>query len=325
MARKRPTAEWLYAHKERSGRGRATAHRLKGYWLFEGVEEFPELGGLRQLVQIGDFTDFGRGLVIDGMSQLAEAIEPTYTTALLFPAALFAGSRRRWLIAGGGDGAAAREALSFKDTEEVVLVDLSHLVIAKTQELIPSFWGGCERDPRLIVITRDVFQVMREFIAQGRRFDVVISDLTDPAEPEEYTPFSESTADHLYTPEGLKLFHDCLDEGGSFVMQAQELSLIRWQGHARLRRMVEKIFPSVHSYRAFIEFFGYWESFLIAHKDRSFKWSDLGSVDTLDPINGVDVWLHKNYDGALAEHYGSEIHNSLFGSIPSALWGKMSG
>lgn len=298
--------EWPHRHSEKAGRGRGIVHRMRGPWLFEGEEVFPELGGMRQLVQIGDFEEFGRGLVIDGMAQLAEAIEPTYTTALIFPTALFAPSRRRWLIAGGGDGAAAREALAFQDTEEVRLVDLSRMVIAKTQELIPSFWGGCQADPRLQIVTRDVFAVMREMVERGEQVDIIISDLTDP-EDLEYTPFAESTADHLYTEEGLQLFMSCLAPNGTFVMQAQELSLLRYEGHRRLRRLLQKITPKVISYRVFIEFFGYWESFLVAFKE-VFP----------GPDRVIARLLQRHYRGTLGAHYSKGVHNSFF-SLPPAL------
>lgn len=297
---------WPHQHQEKAGRGRGIAHRMKGPWLFEGEEEFPELGGMKQLVQIGEFEEFGRGLVIDGMSQLAEAIEPIYTSALIFPAAFFAPSRRRWLIAGGGDGAAPREALSFRDTERVTLVDISSTVIRETQRLIPSFWNGCQSDLRLEIVTRDVFAVMREMVARGERVDIIISDLTDP-EDEEYTPFGESTADHLYTEEGLTLFFSCLADNGMFAMQAQELSFLRWQGHLRLRKMLAKVFPRVHSHRVFIEFFGYWESFLVAYKDPR-------------PVifRSIEDLLEGYYRGKLGSHYSSSVHRALF-ALPPAL------
>lgn len=302
-------AEWPYWHVEKSGKGRVIAHRMAGPWIVDEEEVFPELGGIKQRVQIGEFTDFGRGLVIDGMSQLAEAIEPIYTSALIFPAALSAGSRKRWLIAGGGDGAAPREALSFHDTEQVKLVDLSKIVIRETQRLIPSFWAGCQKDPRLEIIPRDVFAVMREFIASGERFDLVISDLTD-AEDEAYTPFGASTADHLYTEEGLRLFQQCLSPDGVFAMQAQELSLIRSDGHLRLRRMLEKIYRHVGSYRIFIEFFGYWQGFLVA-SNSSQSWS---------PFPWRSEVFSYTYQGDGTSYYDSLVHAQLFSLLPKLYW-----
>ena len=127
-------ARWPYAHEERVGPGRTLRLQMNGPWLFEGEESFPDLGGVRQRVRIGDFAEFGRGLVLDGQVQLAEGCDALYTTALVFPAALRAAARRDWLIVGGGDGAAAREALRFRDTQAVHLVDISRVVVEQTHK-----------------------------------------------------------------------------------------------------------------------------------------------------------------------------------------------
>src|SRR5215471_16617401 len=100
-------ADWPYVHVESVRPGRRLLLKRQGPWLFEGEEHLPALGGIRQRVQIGELEEFGRGLVIDGATQLAEALDAAYTTALVFPAALLAGSGRRWVIIGEGDGAAA--------------------------------------------------------------------------------------------------------------------------------------------------------------------------------------------------------------------------
>jgi spermidine synthase len=136
--------------------------RMDGPWPFQGEESFPVAGGMKQRTQIGDFSEFGKGLVIDGQVQLAEAIDSLYTTALVYPAALAAKSRANWLIVGGGEGAAAREALRFRDTEAVMLVDISPMVVAQTQKLIPSFRADAHYDPRLRIQCRDAWQVLRE-------------------------------------------------------------------------------------------------------------------------------------------------------------------
>lgn len=247
-------------HIESSGLGRKIAHKIRQR-LFYAVEEFPALRS-SQRVEIFDFSAFGKGLVIDGMCQLAEAIDTDYTNALVHPAAFSASSRKRWLLAGAGDGAAAREALRYSDTEEVYLVDISETVIRETQYFIPSFWEGCQNDPRLTIVPRDIFEFMKTI---GKKFHIVVCDLSDPSNSN-YTPFAISTADHLYTPESLALFSECLEDDGIFVMQAQEFSLLSWENHKKLLVMLKAIYPSVHSYRIFIEFFGYWQSFIIASK-----------------------------------------------------------
>jgi spermidine synthase len=281
---------------------------MKGPWLFEGEEQFPTLGGIQQRVQIGEFEEFGRGLVIDGATQLAETIDAAYTIALVFPAALLADSRRRWLILGGGDGAAAREALRFRDTESVQLVDISRLVIDATQQLIPSFRAGCQHDHRLDIFTCDAWEILRGMAARRELADVMIFDLTDP-EDAAYTPFSESSADHLYTEDSFRLAAQCLTPGGVFVAQVQELSLLRCEGHRRHRETLKKIFRHVYSYRTYIEFFGYWQSFVIA-SNHDGPWSPARAQPVQDQLAQL-------YDGVWAETYSAAWHEQLFALPPS--------
>jgi len=306
-------ADWPYVHAESVGPGRRLLLKRKGPWLFEGEEHFPTLGGIRQRVQIGEFEEFGRGLVIDGAAQLAEAIDATYTTALVFPAALLADSRRRWVIVGGGDGAAAREALRFRDTESVQLVDISRLVIDETQKLIPSFWAGCQHDQRLEICIRDAWEILRGMAARKEQADVMIFDLTDP-EDVAYTPFSESSADHLYTEDSFRLAAQCLTPSGVFVAQIQELSLLRFAHHRRHCETLKKMFRHVHSYRTYIEFFGYWQSFVIASNH-----DDPWSPAWVQPLHDR---LTQLYEGVWTEIYSAAWHEQLF-SLPPSLVNRL--
>jgi spermidine synthase len=299
--------KWQHIHTESVGPGRILSLRRTGPWLFEGEESFPALGGMKQSVRIADFAEFGRGLVIDGQVQLAESIDPLYTNALVFPSALMASSRTEWLIVGGGDGAAAREALRFSDTELVELVDISRMVIDRTQELIPSFWQDAQHDGRLRIECRDAWQVLTERASAGRRVNIILFDLTDP-ENEEFTPRSESSADHLYSTAAFDLAARCLRPGGVFAAQVQELSLLRWKDHCRLRNLLRQSFRYVWSYRVQVEFFGYWESFLIASNDDS-------PPDPV-PSGPIEPLLSRLYQGRSPE-WSTEWHRSLFGLPPS--------
>jgi spermidine synthase len=282
---------------------------MEGDWLFQGEESFSALGGMKQRTQIGEFSEFGRGLILDGQVQLAEAIDALYTTALVYPAALTAKSRANWLIVGGGDGAAAREALRFRDTEAVELVDISPMVIAQTQNLIPSFWASAQDDPRLRIECRDAWEVLRERVSRREPADIILFDLTDPHNAD-YTPYSESSADHLYTKDSFDLAAKILRPGGFFVAQVQELSVLRWQDHARLRRVLRESFRHVWSYRVFIEFFGYWESFLIASNDRD-------AVSPAGSEGDVEGTLDRFCTGNVRQLWSPPWHRHLFALPPS--------
>lgn len=297
-----------HVHRELIGPGRTLHLKLDGPWLFDDVERFPALGDFEARVQIGDFVELGRGLVINGTVQLTEAVDHLYSTALVFPAALCAGSRRRWLIIGGGDGASAREALRFRDTESVRVVDISELVPRETQRLIPSFWGGCQTDSRLELEKRDAFEVLRELDAHGEQVDILVWDLSDPGN-EETNPFGESCADHLYTNEAFALAARCLRPGGVFVGQMAELSLLRFAEHARTRRVLQGLFEDVHSYRTFIDPFGYWESFIIAANRGGDFFPQRG--------HSVEADLTRLYSADFRDTYSRAWHEHLFALPPS--------
>ena len=145
--------------------------------------------------------------------------------------------------------------------------------------------------------------------ARGDRADIILFDLTDPHN-EEYTPYSESSADHLYTKAAFDLAAQSLRPGGVFVAQVQELSLLRWQDHARLRRLLRGSFRHVWSYRVFVEFFGYWESFLIASNDPN--------APSPIPESEIETTLDRVYTGDGRTVWSTAWHRHLF-AIPPAL------
>lgn len=301
-------------YQEQIGPGRGIALRVREE-LFCGTENFPELGGgVQQEVKIVKFHESGGGLIINSMVQLTEASDPTYTGALVLPAALAVESPKRWLIAGGGDGAAAREALSFRGTKRVVLVDISRLVVEETQRFIPSFWNGRAKDSRLEVVHMDIFQYLE---GCQEEFDVILSDLVDPRDGE--CNLLESPAERAYTSDGQRLFAKHLAPGGAFTMQAQELSRLRWEDHKRLRRMLQGIYPSVFSYRSSLEDFGFWESFLVG-----------SPLPIWDPIEIPSVrhgsveraLIELGYTGNLQRYYSGEVHRALF-ALPPCLQAQL--
>src|SRR5262249_58697832 len=65
----------------------------------------------------------GFQLFLNAHLQFSSADEYRYHEALAHPAMLAAGSPRRVLILGGGDGLALREVLRYPGVEEITLVD----------------------------------------------------------------------------------------------------------------------------------------------------------------------------------------------------------
>ncbi len=72
-------------------------------------------------------------LLLDGKSQSAEADEFVYHELLVHLALLLHPNPRTVFIAGGGEGATAREALRHKSVEKVVMVDIDKVHPAARQ------------------------------------------------------------------------------------------------------------------------------------------------------------------------------------------------
>ena len=162
-----------------------------------------------QHVQIVDTVPFGRMLVLDGLTQSSEADEWVYHEALVQPAMLAHRSPERVFIAGGGEGATAREALRHRTVRDLVMADLDPEVVALCREHLPDLSRGAFDDPRLTLIFQDARVYLEE---HEQPFDVIIIDVPDPLEAGPAYP--------LFTQEFYRLIRSRLRPGGLMVAQS---------------------------------------------------------------------------------------------------------
>ena len=149
---------------------------------------------------------FGRVLTLDDVVQTTEADEFIYHEMMAHVPILAHGRAGRVLIVGGGDGGMAREVLRHRSVEHVTMVEIDAGVVELCREHVPMLSAGAFDDPRLEVVIADA----AEFVAgTERRFDVVISDSTDPIGPGEVL-FGETFYGRV---------RDLLSPGGIFVTQ----------------------------------------------------------------------------------------------------------
>jgi spermidine synthase len=117
---------------------------------------------------------YGRMLFIDGVLQSAETDEHIYHSEL----AALVPQQGRILIAGGAEGALAKELLSYA-VDEVVMVDWDEKLVNHMKGEV--FSGYAFDDPRLTVIHRDIL----DYLAGSETFDAILLDLLDPKTDEE--------------------------------------------------------------------------------------------------------------------------------------------
>lgn len=132
-----------------------------------------------QLVEIYDTEQFGRLLVLDKYQQLAES-DLIYTTSIMRQG-LISYANRQVLILGGGDGGILHEILK-ESPAHVVVVDLDETVVKAVREHMRAVCGDsldAYTNPTHTIIIGDAFEYLKHAAAEGKKFDIILSDLTD--------------------------------------------------------------------------------------------------------------------------------------------------
>ncbi|WP_298442053.1 polyamine aminopropyltransferase [uncultured Ferrimonas sp.] len=167
--------------------------------LFESQTE-------HQHLIIFDNAQFGRVMALDGVIQTTEKDEFIYHEMLTHTPILAHGNAKRVLIIGGGDGGILREVLRHQRIEHVTMVEIDASVVEMCKTYLPNHSAGAFDDPRTNLVICDG----REFVRNCQdKFDVIISDSTDPIGPGEA----------LFTSDFYQGCANCLNDDGILVTQ----------------------------------------------------------------------------------------------------------
>lgn len=128
--------------------------------------------------------DGSLALYLDGDLQFDSRDERTYHELLVLPGLALAARRTRRglrvLICGGGDGLCAREALKSPRVERIDLVDYDVAMLGLAREELVALNAGSLADRRVRVHLEDVRTFARRAARRGRRYDLIVQDLTVP-------------------------------------------------------------------------------------------------------------------------------------------------
>ena len=274
-------------------------------WHLEYITpELVQAMGLRRVVYSGrtqyqqvdllETGPFGRSLVLDGRTQSTEADEFVYHEGLVQPVMTAHASPGRVFIAGGGEGATAREVLRHATVSQVVMVDLDREVVDLCRRHLPSHHQGAFDDPRLTLHYQDALAFLES--AEGY-FDVIIIDVPDPLEG--------GPAYQLFTQEFYRLVRSRLGPGGLMVAQAGPAGPINYtEVYTAIRRTVASVFPQCDAYRLYMPSFGTSWGFVIGGQE------DAPRVATLTPEE-IDSRLAARLPSPL-RYYDGITHPGLF-------------
>lgn len=149
---------------------------------------------------------FGRIMALDGVVQTTEKDEFIYHEMMAHVPCFAHGNPRRVLIVGGGDGGMLREVCRHRSVESVTQVEIDQAVIDMAKQYLPNHSQGAFDDPRLNLVIDDGLEFVKK---TSERFDVIISDSTDPIGPGEV----------LFTDDFYAGCKKCLNDGGVLATQ----------------------------------------------------------------------------------------------------------
>jgi spermidine synthase len=148
----------------------------------------------------------GRVMTLDGAVQTTEKDEFIYHEMLTHVPVFAHGNVKKVLIIGGGDGAMLREVLKHASVEQVTMVEIDNEVIEMAKQYLPRHSAGAFDDERANIVIADGIDFVRN---TDERFDVIISDSTDPVGPGEV----------LFTDNFYSACQKILNSGGILVTQ----------------------------------------------------------------------------------------------------------
>ena len=210
-----------------------------------------------QHIEVIEFGDYGRSLVLDGKVQSTEKDEFIYHEALVHPALLTHPNPQRVMIIGGGEGATLREAFRHRSITRAVMVDVDREVVEVSRRFLPEFHGGAYDDPRTELVIEDA---RRWLETHNDVFDAIIIDLSDPIE--------EGPCYRLYTREFYQLITRRLSPQGVIALQSGTVAIHDLLNFSAIYKTLQTTFPTVWPYTGSVPCFGLPWGFQLASKER---------------------------------------------------------
>jgi spermidine synthase len=220
-----PDKNWL---SDKLSKDLIQQHRMEKV-LYEGKTRY-------QSVKVVQLASLGACLVLDGKIQSSENDEFIYHEALVQPAMIAHPCPEKVFIAGGGEGAALRQALTHKTVKKAVMVEIDGEVTLLSRKYMPALSRGAFKDKRVELYHEDA----RAFLAKSKdKFDVIVIDLPDPIE--------EGPAYRLFTKEfyGIVLKH--LTANGIISVQAGCASQTDLLNLTAVYKTLKSVFPVVNT------------------------------------------------------------------------------
>jgi spermidine synthase len=230
----------------------------------------------------------GRVMTLDGVVQTTEKDEFIYHEMMAHVPILAHGEARQVLIIGGGDGGMLREVLKHKSVEQATMVEIDATVIDMAKQYLPKHSAGAFDDPRANIVISDGIDFVRQ---TEQRFDVIISDSTDPIGPGEV----------LFTNDFYQYCREILNPGGIMVSQ-NGVAFFQLDEVTTTHRRMQKSFADQAFYSAAIPtYYGGVMTFAWGSQEKSLREVDLATLQKRFELSAIET-----------RYYTPDIHRASF-------------
>ncbi|MCS7368383.1 MAG: polyamine aminopropyltransferase [archaeon GBS-70-058] len=249
-----------------------------------------------QKIEIIDFEEYGRCLVLDDLIQLSELDEHLYHEMHVHPTLISHEKPEKILILGGGDGGVLREVLKHGCVKSVIMVEIDEEVIEAVKKYMPNIPRGAFEDPRVKIVIEDGKKYVEE---TNEKFDIVLMDLTDP-EP-------SGPSIQLYGKEFFKEIKRILEDDGILLLQSSGYEMYG-RRILEIQESLKEIFKYVGIYSNYVPSYGG-------------EWTFTYASDKVDVLGLELEEISRRYlDRKLnTRYYNPELHFSLKYSMKSLL------
>jgi spermidine synthase len=241
---------------------------------------------------------FGRIMALDGIVQTTEYDEFIYHEMLTHVPLIAHGQATRVLIIGGGDGGILREVCRHRCVEQITQVEIDQAVIDMAREYLPAHSDGAYDDHRANIVIGDGFEFVQ---TTEQRFDVIISDSTDPQGPGEV----------LFTKDFYAGCRRCLKPGGILVTQ-NGVVFMQTDEVINTGARLHRLFKDWHFYGAAVPtYVGGIMTFAWASDEPSQRQTDLATLQARWRASGIR-----------SRYYTPELHHAAF-ALPQYVLEKL--
>ncbi|KAL3231040.1 Spermine synthase SPE4 [Nakaseomyces bracarensis] len=196
---------WFYEVSDEHFPGQALALRVEEV-LHHSKSEFQDILVFRS-------TNHGVVLVLDGIIQCSERDEFAYQEMIAHIPLYCHKNPKKVLVIGGGDGGVVREVVKHEGVESVTMVEIDKTVIELAEKYLPGM-SSAMNHPKLTLKLCDGFKFLKDAsqLEENEKFDVIITDSSDPDGP----------AEAFFQTEYFQLLQDALKPDGIVIAQTSE-------------------------------------------------------------------------------------------------------